>query len=138
MPTTDASHQTPPIEDTNATPTATTPRVEKAAGNEITSAYKIMLGETIAGRLSKIQDRAFYTLKTPSHTTGTIRVILRKRFYASVTIYDAVERNVKSNWETGDDPVTLSFDSSPNATYYIMVERKDGNGGGYELIVHEE
>ncbi|WP_157654257.1 hypothetical protein [Burkholderia ubonensis] len=138
LPATVATPQTPHIENNHATPAATTPRVEKGAGNEITSAYKVALGETIMGRMSKAQDRVFYTFKTADHPTGTIRVILRKRFGASVTIYNAVERNIRWGWQFNEDPVTLSFDSAPNSTYYIMVERKDENWGGYELVVREE
>jgi hypothetical protein len=113
-------------------------RDEKKPNNEITSAYKIILGDTTRARLDKVQDRAFYSFETSTHPTGTIRVILRKRFYADVSVYDAAESKVAESWRTGDDPVSFSFDSSPNTIYFLMVKRNEQAGGEYELVVREE
>ncbi len=132
------SPQTTPAESDKPQTLPSSTREDKKSNNEITAAYKIVLGDTIRARLDKVQDRAFFSFKTSTHPTGTIRVILRKRFYADVTVYDAVERKVAESWQIGDDPVSFSFDSSPNTAYFLMVKRNDQAGGEYELVVREE
>src|SRR5918992_2238100 len=95
---------------------------EKEPDDHITAANLITVGTTIRGRLATDQDRDFFTFKTPSQSTGKIRIILRKFFHATVDVYDAVEHKVAGDTALNDTPVSFSFESHPNSDYYILVK----------------
>lgn len=67
------------------------------------------------------------------------RVILRKRFIAQLKILDRNEADIASGLAAGDDAVTLAFDSTPNALYYVEVSPfATTHAGDFELVVREE
>jgi len=68
-----------------------------------------------------------------------VRVIVEKPFSAKVVIYDENEQNVTSGYEVGESPVSFSFEGTPGAHYYIVVEPMSANDRGeYKLILRQE
>lgn len=68
---------------------------EKEPNNDVSQANTIALGTTIRGEITE-KDRDFFAIKTSNKPTGNIRVILRKRFWGEVTVYNAAERKVQA------------------------------------------
>lgn len=124
-------------------PTLLPMREEKESNDDITTANPIALGATIRGRLATDKDRDFFTFRTSSQSADNIRVILRKRFFAEVEVYDAAERRVAARSEVLDRPVSFSFRSEPESSYYIVVKHDvtatpSMRRGDYELVVRQE
>ena len=113
---------------------------EHEPNNRITEANEVKLGSLTKGVVESDDDRDFFKFKAgPGLKT---RIILRKipthGFRADVTVYDSVEHRVASDFQRGEDSVTLAFQSSPNAYYYVVVSGGDGERGPYELVIKEE
>ncbi len=124
-----------------ATPAAVVSGEEQEPNDQITAPNVISVGSTTRGRISTEQDRDFYRFTSPAHG-GAVRIILRKAsaggFYARITVYDAVEKNVASDYALGEDAASLAFDSDPHSDYWIKVEGAGGQRGSYELVVRAE
>ena len=92
------------------------------------------------GVVSSDDDRDFFKFKAGQGLKT--RIILRKipthGFWANVAVYDSVERKVVSDFQTAQDSVTLAFQSTPNAYYYVVVSGGNGERGPYELLIKEE
>lgn len=120
------------------------PATEEQEPNDLPrSATPIELGSTIQGRIATVQDRDIFKFHTAIQSASKIRVILRKLlvqgFYAHLTVYDAVEREIVRDSESGDTPVSLGFESAPNSDYYVAIKLAAGDQrGDYELTVRVE
>ncbi len=114
---------------------------EREPNDQITAPNLITMGSTIKGLVATDQDRDFFRVKTSAQGLKT-RIILRKTlpgFCANVAVYDAVEKEVDSGMECGENAVSFAFNSNPNSEYYIEVEGySSGSRGPYELLVKEE
>ena len=99
----------------------------------------VKFGTTTQGVLTP-NDRDFFKFQIPA-TLGLpkVRVIVEKMFSAQAHIYDANEVGVASGYEVGEGPVSFSFDGTPGAYYYIVVEAMSGSDRGeYTLILKHE
>jgi hypothetical protein len=102
----------------------------------ISGATLITEGATIDGSIVTADESRFFKFVPSGRKT---RVILRKRFLARLKILDRNEADIASGLEPGDDAVTLAFDSTPNALYYVEVSPfATTQSGDFELVVREE
>lgn len=115
---------------------------EEEPNDQITESNVVEVGTRIRGKMSD-EDRDFYRFETSPGASERTRVLLRKLtsagFWADVSIYDQAEKLVEHGSERGDTPVSLAFDSKPNASYYVTVKSLYGQRkGAYELEMREE
>lgn len=114
---------------------------EQESNNQIIEANIVQLGTRVRGEIKPDLDRDYFKFRTSDQASSKTRVILRKLstggFRAYVSVYDQVEARVAKDFESSDDPVTLSFTSTSNSEYYVMI-KSSGAGGSYELEVREE
>jgi hypothetical protein len=124
---------------------------EKEPNDQITEANLIELETRVQGTIATKQDRDFFKLRTSNRSPSKIRVILRKLssdgFWAKVYVYDQVERREHG---TGigsapyDQPISLTFENTPNSSYFILVRTEPSipfsgrKAGPYELAILEE
>ncbi len=108
---------------------------EKEPNDDIGSATLITEGTTVRGSIATLQGRDLFTFSASSPRT---RVILRKRFSAGVDVYNHVEEWVTSDYENEDTTISLSFESTPGFTYYIVVKSFLDARDDYQLVVRKE
>ena len=120
---------------------------DKEPNDYVPDANLIAEGTSIRGSIATRKDRDFYQFNASSSKT---RVILRKLslpgLYATVEISDAVERYISGKSASGDQTITLSFESNPGSIYFIVVKPydaivetiQDRFTGEYELVVRKE
>jgi hypothetical protein len=112
----------------------------KEPNNDMTTAPVITEGSTVRGSLATDQDQDLFKV-TPSgdKTRVLVRVHSPSHFMPLVTVYDQAEKMLAIYPASAFQPATLSFESVPGSTYYIVV-RPPGSGqhGSYELEVRKE
>jgi hypothetical protein len=109
----------------------------------LTNATLITEGTAVQGSIATEEDRDVFTVRASSAKT---RVILRKRFSAAMDVYDYAEKLVTSGSAHEDRTVTLSFESTQGAIYYLVVKSSIGAmkplgwlyHGDYQLTVRPE
>jgi hypothetical protein len=115
---------------------------EKEPNDQAPEANAVALGTRIRGEITPNEDRDFFRFRTSNRTPSKIVVILRKLsstgFRGDVSIYDKNERQVNYDFETGDRPVSLVFESTTSSVYFVLVKGDGQKGGPYELEVREE
>ncbi|GGX93583.1 hypothetical protein GCM10007160_21480 [Litchfieldella qijiaojingensis] len=117
---------------------------EEEPNDQITEANLIEIGTRVQGSAISGQDRDYFKFMSSNQEPHRIRVILRKRapggYFARVTVYDSAERRMTRDLQSGDTPVSLAFDSTPDSLYYILVSPvyNPRPGSPYELEVREE
>ena len=115
---------------------------EKESNDQIREANEIQLGTRIQGTLDSREDRDYFKFRTSDREPSQTRIILRKLmtggFYARIDVYDQVENRVTKGRESGNDAISITFESIPNSDYYILVTVFTGDPGPYELEVREE
>jgi hypothetical protein len=120
---------------------------EKEPNGQITDANLMRFGTRARGALARQDDRDFFKFRTPERLPGQTRVIMRKMqaggFWADLSVFDGSKNKVSSGDKTGDDPVSLSFEPSPNADYYVLVKKSnwykdDRKNSPYEIEVRRE
>jgi hypothetical protein len=105
------------------------------------TANVIKFGTTTKGVLTTSKDRDFFKFQVPATLSGLpkVRVILEKSFDASVRIYDDNEEKVGDmQMAFGDNPVSFSFESTPGAYYYVVVDSYAEGRGEYKVILRQE
>jgi hypothetical protein len=100
----------------------------------------IKFGTTTTGVLTTPNDHDFFKFQVPATLTGLprVRIIVEKPFWAAATIYDENEQRVAYGDQTGESPVSFSFEGTPGALYYIVVAPMYGERGEYKLILRQE
>jgi len=114
---------------------------EHEPNERITEANEVKLGSLTKGTVSSDDDRDVFKFKAGKGLTT--RIVLRKipthGFWASVVVYDSVENKVASSTANGEDAASFTFNSVPNAYYYVLVKGAySGDRGPYELLITEE
>jgi hypothetical protein len=114
---------------------------EKEPNDDSARATVIPEGTTVHGSLGTDQDQDFIKFLPSGDKT---RVLVRAksddpRLVLIVTVYDHVEKLLAMEAASVYRPATFAFDSSPGASYYLMVKSMGGGvRGKYELIVRQE
>jgi hypothetical protein len=114
---------------------------EHEPNDNFDTANIIKFGAKTKGVLTTPTDHDFFKFQVPATLTGLpkIRVIIEKPFSAKAQIYDVNEQTVANTYEVGESPVSFSFDGTPGAYYYIVVEPLGNNDRGeYTLILKQE
>jgi hypothetical protein len=114
---------------------------EQEPNDQVTQANPISLGKPTQGKLSSSKDRDYFQFRTED-TDSKIRLIVRKSvtggYYAEAIVYNHFEERIAGDHQNGDDAVTFSFNTKPDAVYYIILKPRVGQGGSYELLVRAE
>ena len=115
---------------------------EKEPNDQAPEANSVAVGTKIRGEITPNEDRDFFRFRTSNRTPSKTIVVLRKLsstgFWGEVSIYDKNERQLKHDFETADQPVSLVFESTPSSFYFVSVKSNGQKGGPYELEVREE
>lgn len=116
------------------------PGEEHEPNGNFDTANVIKIGTATKGVITTRDDRDFVKLQIPKTLTGLprVRVIVEKTFSAAVTVYDENEQRVGDNIGLGKDPVSFSFEGTPGAYYYIVVDSFNNEHGEYTLVVKQD
>jgi hypothetical protein len=113
---------------------------EHEPNDNFNTANIIKFGTTTKGVITTSKDRDFFKFQVLATLSGLpkVRVILEKSFDAEVRIYNENEEKTGGGVGMGDNPVSFSFESTPGASYYIVVDAIGEGRGEYTLILKQE
>jgi hypothetical protein len=114
---------------------------EKEPNDDPPHANLIRMGSLTRGAIATTQDRDFFKFQIPTKSAATlpkVRVILRKMFHATVVIYNENEEKITGNTALGEDTLSFTFEVTPGANYYLIIESFSPGHGTYELLLKEE